>query len=105
MLIKTKFFLAAAFSLGTACAALAGAWTDPAGYAVPSAAGAKPVHHPRSYPDNARANGSYALAPSVTYKGAASRPRSGCTNVYYYDRALDGYSYDLVCNGIDLSPH
>jgi len=46
MLIKRAIFLAAAFSLGTAGAALAGGWTDPAGYAVPSTAGAKPVQHP-----------------------------------------------------------
>ncbi len=48
----------------------------------------------------------YAFAPSATHNGAvAVSPRSGCDNVYNYDRALDGYSYDLVCNGRDLSPH
>jgi hypothetical protein len=48
----------------------------------------------------------YAFAPSATHNGAvAGFPRSGCDNAYNYDRALDGYSYDLVCNGRDLSPH
>jgi hypothetical protein len=101
MLTKTKIVLAAALMLSTASAALAGD-------AVPgSRAGIDPVHHSRSVRDHAGAKGAYALAPSATRNGtaAASRPRSGCTNVYNYDRALDGYSYDLVCNGVDLSPH
>ncbi len=92
MSINSKLVLAAAFSIGTAFAGVA--------------AGAKPIHHhPATVRDNAW--GSYALAPSATPNGAIAAPRArpGCTNAYYYDRALDGYSYDLVCNGVDLSPH
>jgi hypothetical protein len=91
MLTKTKIVLAAALMLSTASAALAG-------HAVPAS---------RAVPDHAGAKGAYAFAPSATQTGAvaASRPGSGCDNVFKYDRALDGYSYDLVCNGVDLSPH
>jgi hypothetical protein len=72
-----------------------------------SKAGVNPAHHLRSLPNHVGAKESYAFAPSVTRNGAvaASRPKSGCDNVFNYDRALDGYSYDLVCNGVDLSPH
>jgi hypothetical protein len=104
MLIKIKFVLAAALVLGATSGALAGS----SGYVAPdSRAGVNAVHHPRSVLNHAAAKKSYALAPSVTRNGAvsASRPKSGCDNVYNYDRALDGYSYDLVCNGVDLSPH
>jgi uncharacterized membrane protein len=90
MSIKTKSFLAAAVGLCIACAA--------------PAAIAKPAHHPRALANDARASGSYALAPSAT-NGAASRPRSDCHWSYNYDRALDGYSYDMICNGVDVSPH
>jgi hypothetical protein len=91
MLTKTKIVLAAALMLGTASAASAG-HVEPGSRAVSHHAGAK---------------GAYAFAPSAARSGAvaASRPQSGCNNVYNYDRALDGYSYDLVCNGVDLSPH
>ena len=88
MLIKSKLILAATVSLGIACSALA--------------AGARPVHHhPGAFLNLERANGSYALAPS--YSGAAVRPQRGCSHIYNYDRALDGYSYDLVCNGVDIT--
>jgi hypothetical protein len=57
------------------------------------------------YGSDRDARSGYAFAPSATRPGAvAGSPRSGCNNVYNYDRALNGYSYDLVCNGINLSP-
>jgi hypothetical protein len=88
MLIKSKLILAATVSLGFACSAVA--------------AGARPAHnHPGAFLNLEHANGSYALAPS--FNGAMSRPRAGCTHIYNYDRALDGYSYDLVCNGFDIT--
>jgi hypothetical protein len=101
MMTKSKIAFAAALMLSTASAALAG-------HMVPgSRAGVNPVYHPRSVPNYADAKSGYAFAPSATHNGAfaAASPGSGCSNVYNYDRALDGYSYDLVCNGIDLSPH
>jgi hypothetical protein len=104
MLTKTKCVLAATFALGAASAALAGN----SGHAAQgSKAGVNPAHHLRSLPNHVGAKESYAFAPSVTRNGAvaAPRPKSGCDNVFNYDRALDGYSYDLVCNGVDLSPH
>jgi hypothetical protein len=104
MFSKTKIALSVALILGTASVALAGS----SGYVVPgSRAGVNPVHHPRSAPNHAGADRGYAFAPSVTHNGAvaASRPWSGCDNMFTYDRALNGYSYDLVCNGINLSPH
>jgi len=104
MLIKRAIFLAAAFQPRHAGAALAGGWTDPAGYAVQARPEPKPVST-RARIRITRAPTEAMLWPVGNRKGAASRPRSGCTNVYNYDRALDGYSYDLVCNGIDLSPH
>jgi hypothetical protein len=100
MLTKSKIVLAAAVMLCAASAAFAAP-------AVPgSSAEANPAHHQRSVHNHANARSSYALAPSAIRNGAApASPKSGCTNVYNYDRALDGYSYDLVCNGVDLSPH
>jgi hypothetical protein len=105
MVTKTKCVLVAALVLGTASAALAGS----SGYVVPdSGAGVNPVYHSRSGSNHAGAKRSYAFTPSVTHKGAvaASQPWwSGCDNVFNYDRALYGYTYDLVCNGVDLTPH
>jgi hypothetical protein len=102
MLTKAKFVLVAAFVLGTASAALAGS----SEYVVPgSGAEVNPVYHPRSGSNHAGAKRSYAFGPSVTHKGAvaASKPWSGCDNVFNYDRAMNGYTYDLVCNGVDLT--
>jgi hypothetical protein len=102
MVTKTKCALAVALALGTASAALAGN----SGYAAPdNRAGVNPVHHPRSVPNHAAARKSYAFAPSVTHNRAVapSGPSSGCSHVFNYDRAMDGYTYDLVCNGVDLT--
>jgi hypothetical protein len=104
MFSKAKIALSVALILGTASGALAGSLDDAL---LGSRAGADPVHHPRSAPNRAGADRSFASARSVTRNGAvaATRPRSGCDNMFNYDRALNGYSYDLVCNGVDLSPH
>ncbi len=70
-----------------------------------SMVGVYPVYHPRSGSNHAGAKRSYAFAPSVTRKGAvaASQPWSGCDHVFNYDWAMNGYTYDLVCNGVDLT--
>jgi hypothetical protein len=102
MLTKTKCVLVAALVLGTASATLAGS----SEYVVQgSGAEVNPVNHPRSGSNHAGAKKSYAFVPSVTHKGAvaASKPWSGCDNVFNYDRAMNGYTYDLVCNGVDLT--
>ena len=91
MLTKTKFVLAAALILGTASAALAGG----------SDTHKHRSHHYRGDHAAGLAFGSVRGADAF----AASRPSSGCHNSYNYDRALDGYSYDLICNGVDVSPH
>ena len=57
MLIKTKFFLAAAVSL-----------------CIAGAAGAKPIHHPSAFPNDARGSDSYALAPSLNGQVSALGP-------------------------------
>jgi hypothetical protein len=97
MVTKTKCVLVAALVLGTASAALAGS----SGYVEPGSG----IGHPRSGSNHASAKRSYAFSPSVTHKGtvAASKPWSGCDNVFNYDRAMNGYTYDLVCNGVDLT--
>jgi hypothetical protein len=102
MLTKTKCVLAATLALGTASAALAGN----SGYVAPdSKARVNPVHHLRSVPNHAGAKKSYAFAPSGTRNRAVapSGPWSGCDHVFNYDRAMNGYTYDLVCNGVDLT--
>jgi hypothetical protein len=102
MLTRTKCILAAALALGTASAALAGK----SGYVAPdSRAGVNPVHHLRPVPNHAGARKSYAFAPSGTRNRAIapSAPWSGCDHVFNYDRAMNGYTYDLVCNGVDLT--
>jgi len=89
MLTKTKLVLAVALILGTVSVALA-------------------ANTGNARKGTGHARGSYAQAhvrPSPNVDPSVSRPRLGCDHMYNYDRALDGYSYDLVCHGIDLSPH
>jgi hypothetical protein len=86
MLTKTKCVLAAALTLGTASAALAGGenWNETGGYVVPgSMVGVNPAYHPRWFPQYGHVMRAYDRANKATYSGGGTFGSYGSANTAY----------------------